>query len=73
MDGTKELIPKNIITVDEELDEFSTRPVANKTLFYKFKASGLPPVTADDNGKFLCVVSGYWTATIVPQASGNEF
>lgn len=39
MDGTKELIPKNIITVDEELDEFSNRPVANKTLFKKFQES----------------------------------
>ncbi len=39
MDGTKELIPKNIITVDTELDEFSNRPVANSTLFKKFNES----------------------------------
>ena len=39
MDGTKELIPKNIITVDEELDEFSNRPVANSVLFKKFQES----------------------------------
>ena len=39
MDGTKELIPKNIITVDEKLDEFSNRPVANSVLFKKFQES----------------------------------
>jgi len=69
MDGTKELIPKNIITVDEELDEFSNRPVANKTLFKKFQESaGMqnPMTTAGD------IIVGGTSGTPGRLAKGNE-
>ena len=33
----------------------------------------LPAVTASDNGKFLRVVSGAWTAQAVPSAESNSF
>ena len=33
----------------------------------------LPPVSSTDNGKFLRVVSGQWSAVTVPSASGNSF
>ena len=34
---------------------------------------GVPAVTAADNGKFLRVVDGVWTAATVPEAGGEEF
>lgn len=33
----------------------------------------LPTVTADDNGKFLCVVNGAWAAVSYPSAEGSTF
>lgn len=33
----------------------------------------LPPVSAEDNGKFLCVVNGNWAAHTVPNAEGVGF
>lgn len=33
----------------------------------------LPSVTASDNGKFLCVVSGVWTAVEIANANGGSF
>lgn len=33
----------------------------------------LPSVTASDNGKFLLVVNGVWTASTVPRAEEAEF
>lgn len=33
----------------------------------------LPTVTADDNGKFLCVVDGAWAAVSYPSAEGSTF
>ena len=35
--------------------------------------SGLPSVTASDNGKFLRVVNGAWAADTVPSANGVNF
>lgn len=35
--------------------------------------SGLPIVTSLDNGKFLRVVNGSWTAVAVPSAEGSNF
>lgn len=35
--------------------------------------SGLPSVTASDNGKFLRVVNGVWAADTVPSANGVNF
>lgn len=35
--------------------------------------SGLPSVTASDNGKFLRVVNGAWVADTVPNANGVSF
>lgn len=35
--------------------------------------SGLPPVTADDNGKFLRVTDGVWSAVAIPSAEGGSF
>ena len=35
--------------------------------------SGLPSVTASDNGKFLRVVNGAWAADTVPSANGEYF
>ncbi len=37
------------------------------------KNSGLPSVTAADNGKFLRVVAGAWAAASVPNANGGNF
>ena len=37
------------------------------------KNSGLPRVTAADNGKFLRVVAGAWAAASVPNANGGAF
>lgn len=37
------------------------------------KNSGLPGVTAADNGKFLRVVDGAWAAASVPNANGGSF
>lgn len=34
---------------------------------------GTPTVTTDDNGKFLRVVDGTWTATTVPNAEEASF
>lgn len=34
---------------------------------------GPPAVTAADNGKFLRVVNGFWTAEAVPSAGGASF
>ena len=33
----------------------------------------LPNVTASDNGKFLCVVSGVWAAVEIANANGGSF
>lgn len=33
----------------------------------------VPSVTASDDGKFLCVVSGAWAAASVPDANGSAF
>lgn len=33
----------------------------------------VPSVTASDDGKFLCVVSGAWAAASVPDANGGAF
>lgn len=33
----------------------------------------LPAVTASDNGKFLCVVNGAWSAETIPSANGGSF
>lgn len=33
----------------------------------------LPPITTDDNGKFLRVVDGAWVVDVVPTAEGSEF
>lgn len=33
----------------------------------------LPTVTADDNGKFLCVVNGAWAAVSYPNAEDSTF
>lgn len=33
----------------------------------------LPAVTASDNGKFLCVVSGAWAAVSISDANGVSF
>lgn len=35
--------------------------------------SVLPTVTVADNGKFLRVVDGVWTAALVPYAEDNKF
>lgn len=35
--------------------------------------SGLPAVTASDNGKFLQVVNGAWAAASIPYANGVSF
>ena len=35
--------------------------------------SSLPSVTTEDNGKFLRVVSGAWSAQAVPSAESNSF
>ena len=35
--------------------------------------NGLPSVTADDNDKFLRVVSGAWAAASIPNAGGVAF
>lgn len=35
--------------------------------------SGLPAVGTADNGKFLQVVNGVWTATEIPFAENSEF
>ena len=35
--------------------------------------SGLPSVGTADNGKFLQVVNGVWTATEIPSAENSEF
>lgn len=37
------------------------------------KNSGLPSVTAEDNGKFLRVEAGAWAAASVPDANGGSF
>lgn len=34
---------------------------------------GLPTVGTADNGKFLQVVNGAWTATEIPSAENSEF
>lgn len=39
----------------------------------KWNNSGLPSVTAADNGKFLRVVAGAWAAASVPNANGGAF
>ena len=36
-------------------------------------ASGLPPVTSLDNGKFACVVNGAWAAVTIPMANEGDF
>lgn len=33
----------------------------------------LPAVTASDNGKFLRVVNGAWSAETIPSANGGSF
>lgn len=33
----------------------------------------LPAVTASDNGKFLRVVNGAWSAETIPSANGGNF
>ena len=33
----------------------------------------LPAVTASDNGKFLRVVNGAWSAETIPNANGGSF
>lgn len=40
---------------------------------HKSKVDSIPTVTADDNGKFLCVVDGAWAATTVPNAEEESF
>ncbi len=35
--------------------------------------TGVPEVTAADDGKFLRVVGGVWEAVTVPEAGGEEF
>ena len=37
------------------------------------RSSRLPAVTSVDNGKFLRVVNGSWTAVAVPSAEGSNF
>ena len=37
------------------------------------KNSGLPSVTAADNGKFLRVVNGAWAAASVANSNGGSF
>jgi hypothetical protein len=37
------------------------------------KVREVPSVTASDDGKFLCVVSGAWAAASVPDANGSAF
>ena len=33
----------------------------------------LPSVTAADNGKFMCVANGAWSAVTVPDAEGGSY
>lgn len=40
---------------------------------WKDAAKELPAVTASDNGKFLRVVSGAWSAASIPNANGGSF
>lgn len=42
----------------------------NKTEWSKKE---LPAVTASDNGKFLRVVNGAWSAETIPSANGGSF
>lgn len=46
---------------------------AEGKLYTKPGGSGLPTVTASDNGKFLRVVSGAWAAATVADANGVSF
>lgn len=72
------------ITVDDALSETSTNPVQNKVVTeYLFAAMNIlqeqvfpnlaPAVTADDNGKFLRVVDGVWSAVTVADAEEVSF
>ena len=40
---------------------------------WKDAAKELPAVTASDNGKFLRVVNGAWSAVTIPDANGGSF
>ena len=40
---------------------------------WKNAPSGLPTVTTEDNGKFLCVVNGAWAAVAYPSAEDSTF
>lgn len=46
---------------------------AEGKLYTKPGSSGLPTVTASDNGKFLRVVSGAWAAATIADANGVSF
>lgn len=56
--------------------------IKDKNVFYidyenqriKINAENLlPTVSSDDNGKFLQVVDGVWTANLIPNAEGESF
>ena len=37
------------------------------------KLNTIPEVTVEDNGKFLCVVDGAWSAVVIPNAEGEAY
>lgn len=67
--------------VDSALSETSINPVQNKVIAEKINEltsmiankESLPAVTTENNGQFLMVVDGVWTAVTIENAEGGSF
>ena len=72
-DGTSEKITI-LSTADDKLDPESTNPIQNKVVYDALSnAAILPSVTESDNGKFMRVVHGVWTAAAMRNAEEVSF
>ena len=60
----------NLMQVTMDSDPLQPMEIATKQYV---DASGVPSVTADDNGKFLRVVNGAWVAAAINDANGVSF